>query len=66
MEFSKDKYQLLHLRRSNQIHKQKMENCMGCGFSEKELEVLMDHKLNMSPQYNTVGSQGEHSVLTIV
>ncbi|KAK4828377.1 hypothetical protein QYF61_026115 [Mycteria americana] len=51
MKFNQDKFQVLHLRKNNSMHQYmlgvtKLENSL----AEKELQVLVDTKLNMSQQ----------------
>ncbi|CAM5129309.1 unnamed protein product [Eretmochelys imbricata] len=49
MKFNKDKCKVLHLGRNNQLHTYKMGNdCLGRSTVERDLGVIMDHKLHMS------------------
>ncbi|CAM5162260.1 unnamed protein product [Natator depressus] len=58
MKFSKDKCKVLHLGRNNQLHRYKMRNdCVGRSSVEKDLGVIVDHKLNMSQQCKTVAKK---------
>uniref|UniRef100_A0A674JM42 Reverse transcriptase domain-containing protein n=1 Tax=Terrapene triunguis TaxID=2587831 RepID=A0A674JM42_9SAUR len=58
MKFNKDKCKVLHLGRNNQLHTYKMGNdCLGRSTAGKDLGVIVDHKLNMSQQYNAVAKK---------
>ncbi|KAG6930089.1 hypothetical protein G0U57_004388, partial [Chelydra serpentina] len=49
MKFNKDKCKVLHLGRNNQFHTYRMGgDCLGRSTAERDLGVIVDHKLNMS------------------
>ncbi|CAM5094356.1 unnamed protein product [Natator depressus] len=61
MKFNKDKCKVLHLGRNNQLHTFKMGNdCLGRSTAERDLGVIVNHKLNMSQQCNVVAKKSEH------
>ncbi|CAM4661769.1 unnamed protein product [Lepidochelys olivacea] len=58
MKFNKDKCKVLHLRRNNQLHTYKMGNdCLGRSTEERDLGVIVNHKLNMGQQCKTVAKK---------
>lgn len=49
--FGKDQCKVLYLGRSNQAHKYKTRiNCLGSCSAEKDLGIIVSHKLNISQQ----------------
>ena len=51
MKFNRDKCQVLHLEKRNQIHSYKMgDTWLSNTTNEKDLGIVVDHKLNMSRQ----------------
>ena len=51
MEFNRDKCQVLHLGKRNQMNSYKMGDTWYSNTTkEKDLGVVVDHKLNMSQQ----------------
>lgn len=58
MKFNKDKYEVLHLGKKNQMHKHRMgENCLGSSTAEKVLRVVVDHNHNISQQCDAVAKK---------
>ncbi|CAM5077495.1 unnamed protein product [Natator depressus] len=58
MKFNKEKCKVPHLGRNNQLHTYKMGNdCLGSSTAERDLGVIVNHKLNMSQQCNAVGKR---------
>uniref|UniRef100_A0A8C4Y200 Macro domain-containing protein n=1 Tax=Gopherus evgoodei TaxID=1825980 RepID=A0A8C4Y200_9SAUR len=58
MKFNKDKCKVLHLARNNQLYTYKMGNdCLGRSTAERDLGIIVDHKLNMNQQSNTVAKK---------
>uniref|UniRef100_A0A674JN28 Reverse transcriptase domain-containing protein n=1 Tax=Terrapene triunguis TaxID=2587831 RepID=A0A674JN28_9SAUR len=58
MKFNKDKCKVLHLRRKNQFHTYRMgRDCLGRSTAERDLGVIVDHKLNMSQQCDAVAKK---------
>ncbi|EMP33716.1 Angiotensin-converting enzyme, partial [Chelonia mydas] len=58
MKFNKDKCKVLHLGRNNQWHTYKKANdCVGRSIADRNLGVIVEHKLNMSQQCNTVAKK---------
>ncbi|CAM5157187.1 unnamed protein product [Eretmochelys imbricata] len=61
MKFIKDKCEVLNLGRNNHLHTYKMGNdCLGRSTAERDLGVIVDHKLNISQQCNAVAKKGKH------
>ena len=53
MKFNRNKYKVLRLRKRNQMHSYKMGNTwLSKATSEKDLGSIVDHKLDMSQQYD--------------
>ena len=51
MKFNRDKCQVLHLGKRNQMHSYKMgDTWVSNTTNEKDLGIVVDHKLNMSQQ----------------
>ena len=51
MKFNRDKCKVLHLGKRNQLHSYKMgDTWLSKTTSEKDLGIVVDHKLNMSQQ----------------
>ncbi|KAM9128056.1 uncharacterized protein ACDP82_011991 [Pangshura tecta] len=49
MKFNKDKRKVLHLGRNNQFHTYRIgTDCLGRSTADRDLGVIVDHKLNMS------------------
>uniref|UniRef100_K7F130 Reverse transcriptase domain-containing protein n=1 Tax=Pelodiscus sinensis TaxID=13735 RepID=K7F130_PELSI len=58
MKFNRDKCKVLHLGRNNQFHTYRMgSNCLGRSTAERDLGVIVDHKLNMSQQCDAVAKK---------
>uniref|UniRef100_K7F0L4 Reverse transcriptase domain-containing protein n=1 Tax=Pelodiscus sinensis TaxID=13735 RepID=K7F0L4_PELSI len=58
MKFNKDKCKVLHLGRNNQFHTYRMgSDCLGGSTAERDLGVIVDHKLNMSQQCDAVAKK---------
>uniref|UniRef100_K7EX79 Reverse transcriptase domain-containing protein n=1 Tax=Pelodiscus sinensis TaxID=13735 RepID=K7EX79_PELSI len=58
MKFNKDKCKVLHLGRNNQFHIYRMGSYgLGRNTGERDLGVIVDHKLNMSQQCDTVAKK---------
>uniref|UniRef100_K7EYU7 Reverse transcriptase domain-containing protein n=1 Tax=Pelodiscus sinensis TaxID=13735 RepID=K7EYU7_PELSI len=58
MRFNKEKCKVLHLGRNNQFHTYKMgSDCLGRSMAERDLGVIVDHKLNMSQQCDAVAKK---------
>uniref|UniRef100_A0A8C3I6M2 Reverse transcriptase domain-containing protein n=1 Tax=Chrysemys picta bellii TaxID=8478 RepID=A0A8C3I6M2_CHRPI len=58
MKFNKDKCKVLHLGRNNQFHTYRMgRDCLGRRMAERDLGVIVDHKLNMSQQCDAVAKK---------
>ncbi|XP_065442239.1 dynein axonemal assembly factor 11 isoform X1 [Chrysemys picta bellii] len=58
MKFNKDKFKVLHLGRKNQFHTYRMgRDCLGRSTAERDLGVIVDHKLNMSQQHDAVAKK---------
>ncbi|CAM5123811.1 unnamed protein product [Eretmochelys imbricata] len=64
MKFNKDKCKVLQLGRNNQLHTYKMGNdCLGRSTAERDLGVIVDHKLNESQQCNAVAKKKANIIL---
>uniref|UniRef100_K7F118 Reverse transcriptase domain-containing protein n=1 Tax=Pelodiscus sinensis TaxID=13735 RepID=K7F118_PELSI len=58
MKFNKDKCKVLHLGRNNQFHTYRMgSDCLGRSTAERDLGVIVDHKLHMSQQCDVVAKK---------
>uniref|UniRef100_A0A8C3I187 Reverse transcriptase domain-containing protein n=1 Tax=Chrysemys picta bellii TaxID=8478 RepID=A0A8C3I187_CHRPI len=58
MKFNKDKCKVLHLGRNNQFHTyRKGRDCLGRSTRERDLGVIVDHKLNTSQQCDPVAKK---------
>ena len=59
MKFNRDKSKVLHLRKRNQLHIYKMgDTWFSKTVSEKDLRIVVDHKLNMSEQCDVAAKKG--------
>lgn len=64
MEFNINKCKVLHLMKNNQKHKYRIgENWLSGRRAEKDLGVLADHRLNSSPQCETVVKEKTNAIL---
>uniref|UniRef100_K7EX00 Reverse transcriptase domain-containing protein n=1 Tax=Pelodiscus sinensis TaxID=13735 RepID=K7EX00_PELSI len=58
MKFNKDKCKVLHLGRNNQFHTYRMgSDCLGRSMAERDLGVIVDHKLNMRQKCDAVAKK---------
>jgi len=58
MKFNKDKCKVLHLGLNNQFHTYRMgSNCLERSMAERDLGVIVDHKLNMSQKCDAVAKK---------
>ena len=63
MKFNRDKCKILHLRKRNQFHSYKIgDTWISKTMSEKDLEIVVDHKLNMS-QHCDVATKKANAIL---
>ena len=58
MKFNRDKCQVLHLGKRNQMHNYKMgDTWLSNTTNEKDLGIVVDHKLNMSQQCDAAATK---------